>query len=80
MGQGKPEALAHCLTGAWGRLHTVVVAATVSVLVYVCLRVSACERERTGRKECSGGEWLALEEGGGGSEMESAVAHGKRRA
>ncbi len=89
MGQGKPEALAHCLTGVWGRLHAVVVAATVSVCVCVCVCMcvrkcmcaSACAhvRERTGRKERREGEWLALEGGGGGLEMERAVAHGKRR-
>lgn len=62
MGQGRPEALAYCLAGVWGKLHTVVVAATF------CVTVCACEhvRERAERKDCGGGEWLALGGGGGG--------------
>lgn len=36
-------------------------------------------REQAGRKERGGGEWLALERGEGGWEMERAVAHGKKK-
>lgn len=83
MGQGKPEALAHCPAGVWGRLHAVVVAATVSVCVCVSMGVCVCVcthvREQAGRKERGGGEWLALERGEGGWEMERAVAHGKKK-
>ena len=47
MGQGKPEALAHCLAGVWGRLHAVVVADTVSV----CMRARVREQENSMVKE-----------------------------
>lgn len=76
MGQGKPEALTHCLAGVWGRLHDVVVVATVSVYVNACTHVT----ERVGRrkkKRHGGGEWLPAEGGGGGWKMERAAARGE---
>lgn len=66
VGQGKLEALAHCLAGVWGRFHTVVCG------------VCTCEsrQEEKSVVEESGSHL----EGEGAQGMERAVAHGKRTA
>lgn len=86
VGQGKLEALAHCLAGVWGRFH--------SVVCGVCTFESRQEEKKRGE-----GEWLALGGGGGsgngegssswkkdslgkkgGKEMESKSMRGRRQA
>lgn len=57
VGQGKLEALAHCLAGVWGRFHTVVCG------------VCTCESRQEERGE---GEWLALGGGGGSGNGEGS--------